>query len=354
LEHYPFLLEALRLAEERRGFCYPNPSVGAVLAEGNSIIAKGSHIAAGGAHAEVMALNSIERPLDKATLYVTLEPCCHWGKTPPCTDLIIKKGIKKVFYGYRDPNPLVAGKGEQVLLEQGVVCQQIELPEINQFYRSYLHWTLTGRPWVTCKLAMSLDAKIADALGGPVAITGKEAQQLTHQCRLRSDALLTSMKTILADDPSLNVRLEQNVVSKPLYVLDSQLAFPLTARVLKTAATITLFHSVEDPPKIKLLKAKGIKCHQVDRNQDGLDLHQVLMTIGNDGVHDLWVEAGGKLFSSLISKGLANKSIIYVAPTLLGTTAYSAFLEELNLFKSSQKVSWSSIGQDAICEIELA
>lgn len=353
MKHHIFLIEALKLAKERRGFCSPNPAVGAVVVQAGVIIARGSHYAAGEPHAEVMACQNLPSDLKNAILYVTLEPCCHFGKTPPCTDLIIKTGIKKVIYGFQDPNPIVAGKSARLLLQEGIECQQIDLPEINEFYRSYAHWVVTQRPWITCKLAMSLDAKIADANRQPVTITGEEAKQFTHENRLRSDAILTSVRTISNDDPALNARLNNQIVAKPLYVIDSCLSLPLTAKIFTTALSITLFHSCRDELKITELNAKGVKCIYIPKNNSGLSLISIVNSIGHDGIHDLWVEAGRKIFSAFFQEGLAQKGFIYIAPKLLGAAAYPAFSEDFNLFGKTQMVNWQSKGDDVICEISM-
>ena len=352
LDHSGYLLEALKLADQRRGFCSPNPAVGAVIVRENTILATGHHHAAGLPHAEVIACQNLPQNLEGVILYVTLEPCHHWGRTPPCTQLILERGIKEVYYGYQDPNPKVAGRGELFLKENGVNCQQISLPEIEIFYRSYQHWTVTQTPWVTSKLAISLDSKIADDKGKPVAITGKQAQRYTHQSRLKSDAILTSVRTIINDDPALNVRLEETVTAKPLYILDSALSLPLNARIWKTAAKITVFHSAGDQHKIHALEEKGVDCRQVSRNEAGLNLFKVIENIGQDGIHDLWVEAGGKVFSALIRQGIAHKSLIYIAPKLLGASSYPAFSEDLEAFVGTKKINWYRLGEDIMCEID--
>src|SRR3989344_2995168 len=163
-----YLKRALKLAEKRRGFCSPNPAVGAVVVKDGKIIGEGWHEKAGAPHAEVMALASAGSSAAGGILYVTLEPCSHTGRTPPCTDLIIKTGIKAVYYGFKDSNLTVSGQGEFYLKSAGIACEQIELPEINAFYRSYAHWLKTKKPWVTAKIALSLDEKIASVDGKPL------------------------------------------------------------------------------------------------------------------------------------------------------------------------------------------
>jgi len=199
-----YLEQALQMAQLRRGFCAPNPSVGAVIVSGETIISRGHHVAAGHPHAEVDALKKLPTVPKDARMFVTLEPCCHYGKTPPCTNAIIEAGIKEVIYAFRDPNPIVAGKGELVLQEAGIDCRQVSHPEIDRFYQSYAYWQANKKPWVTAKLAMTLNGKIAKEKGEPIAITSPALQEVTHQLRKQADGILTTVKTILADDPQLN------------------------------------------------------------------------------------------------------------------------------------------------------
>jgi diaminohydroxyphosphoribosylaminopyrimidine deaminase/5-amino-6-(5-phosphoribosylamino)uracil reductase len=353
VNHVKYLLEALACAKERRGFCAPNPAVGAVLVKNEQILSRGCHHAAGYPHAEVVAcenfphLNNIEG----VTLYVTLEPCSHWGKTPPCTEYIVSRGIKNVVYAFCDPNPNVQGKGEYFLKQNRIDCKQVHVPEIEAFYQSYAHWVYTHKPWVTCKLAMTLDAKIAGAAGRPIRITGEAAKEYTHLSRLRSDAILTTARTIQMDDPHLNVRLKEKVIPKPLYLLDSKLSLPLEAKVFNTAEKITVFYSHANAHKISVLSKKGVICRQVVEDPMGLSLKQVIKTIGEEGVHDLWVETGGKAFSSFVRQGVVNKSIIYIAPKLLGPAAYPVFWENIDIFKNKEKAHWFNLGEDMVCEI---
>src|SRR3990167_2136538 len=171
-QHIHRLKQALSLAESQRGFCAPNPSVGALVVKEGELIAEGVHRGPMKPHAEVEAIHHAGNQAEGASLYVTLEPCCHWGRTPPCTDLIVKSRIKAVYYAFQDPNPKVAGQGAKQLQAAGIECHSVELPEVTDFYRSYHYWIREGRPWVTAKLAISLDGKIAGPHGEPVSLTG--------------------------------------------------------------------------------------------------------------------------------------------------------------------------------------
>lgn len=352
--HRTYLLQALTLAKLRRGFCAPNPAVGAVAVKENQVLATGYHIASGLPHAEADALAKLsENESAGASIYVTLEPCCHYGKTPPCTQLLINRGIQTVYYGFKDPNPVVAGKGEQALLQAGIACKYLPLSEIIDFYQSYQHWTRTKRPWVTAKLAMSLDGKIAGPQGQPIRITGTELQHYTHQQRKHSDAILTTAKTIVQDDPQLNVRLQEEIHAKPVYILDTNLMVPTTASVLKTAKCVTLFHQ----PEVELeqknqLEKQGVRCIAVAKHENGLCLDRVLSVIGEEGIHDLWVEAGGTCFQALVAGGWVQKSLIYMAPDCLGENAQPAFADGENLFSRARCIEWQSVGRDVICRMD--
>lgn len=348
-----YLKAALALAKKRRGFCAPNPSVGALVIKNDEVLAEGKHWAAGEPHAERVALNKLGKKAKGASLYVTLEPCCHWGKTPPCTQIIIDSGIKHVYYSLEDPNPEVAGKGAKELIAAGIQCEQIKLPEIDSFYRSYIYWMKNHRPFITAKIALSLDGKIAGVQGESVQLTGDALQQLTHQNRRKSDALLTTINTIINDDPQINVRLEEDIIAKPIYILDSHLRLPLNARVFETSSRLTVFHEKNANEKQKQqLTAKNVRCVEIEKNKDGLRLQEMINVIGNDGVHDLWVETGARCFQSLVKQKLLNRLFIYVAPKILGPEAKSAFDESLPLLDDAKTVQWKSYDQDAVCLIE--
>lgn len=348
-----FLSQALKLAKVRAGFCAPNPSVGALIINSQEeIIASGYHFKAGMPHAEVEALKALNDPSTAidGTLYVTLEPCCHWGKTPPCTDILIKSGIKRVVYGYKDPNPIVAGKGADILQASGIRCDYLPHPEIQLFYSAYHHWTLTKKPLITAKIAMTLNGKIAGPHGERIQITGKQSQEFTHYHRKISDAILTTAKTIICDDPQLNVRYQNEIISKPIYIIDSELKTPLSATIFSTSKSITLFYKKSaDPAKKYLLEAKGAKCIEIDDTSERLS--QMINTIGSDGMHNLWVEAGGTLFSALLKKQLAQRVLIYIAPQWL-EHGKLAFPDNFS-FKPTlhHTIQWTPMGNDAVCEI---
>lgn len=354
--HEYFLKEALVLAEQRRGFCSPNPSVGAILLREGKIVASGVHWKAGDPHAEVAALSGLSpAETEGATLYVTLEPCSHTGKTPPCADLLVKHKLKAVYYGLRDPNPVVDGEGQRKLTQAGIICEHISCDEIDRFYQSYIWWIKHRRPWVTAKLALSLDGKIAGPGGSPCQITGEALGVYTHLSRMKSDAILTTARTVIRDDPQMNVRIEGETHKKPLYILDANLDIPLSAKIFDTAGKICFFHlKSASCTKKDILLNHGAYCVPILGKNDRLFLPHVLDHLGKEGIHDLWVEAGGTCFQSFLSESLLHRALIYIAPKTLGSEAVAAFSGIANLFEGMSKVTWQQMGQDVLCEIQLS
>jgi diaminohydroxyphosphoribosylaminopyrimidine deaminase/5-amino-6-(5-phosphoribosylamino)uracil reductase len=347
------LLAALRLAEIRRGFCAPNPAVGAVIVnQMGDVLATGYHQGPGLPHAEIDALNKLTQIPDNVTILVTLEPCCHYGKTPPCTDTIIQSGIKRIVYSYRDPNPIVFGKGESALRSAGILCEYFPLQEVNDFYESYYHWHTTKIPFITAKIALSLDGKISGKNSEPIQLTGQQINEFTHQQRKIHDAILTTAKTIHLDDPQLNARVDDEIIAKPIYILDSKLTLLPKARILSTAKNITVFHARNIAEEKKhILIALGVRCIPIDEEEDGLDLHQIIKFIGKDGIHDLWIEAGGECFSNLLKQKLLQRAFIYIAPRLV-SEGKIGFDSKFQFDFSSHDIRWQQIGKDMLCEIQ--
>jgi diaminohydroxyphosphoribosylaminopyrimidine deaminase / 5-amino-6-(5-phosphoribosylamino)uracil reductase len=351
-DHY--LKSALALAEIRRGFCAPNPCVGAILVKNKKFIATGYHLASGSPHAEIDAINKVDSSLVQgATLYVTLQPCCHTSKkTPPCTDLIIKSGIVKVIYGFRDPNPAVNSHTDKILQRAGVECIQHPLSAIDNFYMSYAYWWKHKRPFTTAKLAMSLDGKIAGKNGKCIRLTGDTAQQFTHQQRKQTDAILTTAKTICLDNPLLNSRLDDEVLKKPLYILDTHLNISTSAKIFNSAESISIFHDAElSKEHQQRLQQHDIRFIPIKSDKNGLNLVAVLEQIGLDGKIDLWIEAGGHSFQVFIKNGLLQRAFIYVAPLWLGENAQTAFTSP-NPLKGAIPINTKSLGRDTCFEFK--
>ncbi len=320
-----WLTRTLELAARGRGDCAPNPAVGAVIVKADQVISEGYHHAAGQPHAEIEALTNARQTVNGATMYVSLEPCCVYGKTPPCTTALIDNGISKVVYAYQDPNPQVAGKGQAALLAAGIECYQVSMPAIDAFYHSYQHWVTCKKPWVRIKLAMSRDGKVAGPQGEPVAITNDSVNQFTHQQRQRTDAILTSINTVVNDNPKLNVRLANKTISKPVYVLDPNLTFPLHVQLITTARKVIVLHRADLKSSRKtLLTDHGVECVAVPTMPSSsrhLDLAAVLAIIGAQGNHDLWIEVGPRLTQTWLQSGEVNECYFYIGDKKLGEAA---------------------------------
>lgn len=338
-----FLLKTLQLAKKRRGFCAPNPSVGAVIVKNNKIIAEGYHFAPGHPHAETVAIEKAGEQAKNSTLYVSLEPCSHRGRTPPCVEAIIAAKIQRIFFAYKDPNPAVSGNGQHILQQAGIPCEHFSLPEINAFYRSYHHWVLNKKPSVTAKIAVSLDGKIGFQ-NKPAAITHEQTNAFTHRLRRSSDAILTSINTVLNDDPQLNARCNNETTAKNIYVLDRQLQFPFNAQLVNTAKSLTLFHD----QSIKPLNHTRIRCIGIPIKNKHLELENVLDKIGNDGIHDLWVEVGSQYFNALLKQQLIDEVYFYLSPKILGDNGKNAFTRLFPFKAHFQHASWQKLGKDLV------
>ena len=340
--HKHFLLSALQEANNGRGLCAPNPSVGAVAVQDHQIIAQAWHNGPGSPHAEPLALSQFPANTPNVTLYVTLEPCNHWGRTPPCVDAIIKHGIAKVIYAYRDPNPVVRKiSTEKILRDHGIEVVYYPLPEIDEFYQSYEYWTRTNMPWVRVKMAQSLDGKIAGTFGARVALSNDLCAQFTHQQRKCSDIILTTAATINNDDPLFNVRLDNKITSKPVAIVDRCLNLNPQAKVLQTAAHCTIYH---DPAYTSGL-IKNCDFYPIALVNGMLDLQLIIAQLGARGCHDVWVEAGEKLFTALHLTGLVNQTFIYIVPKILGTKALDGYTNNV-VFDRKHSVKWQAMGDN--------
>lgn len=352
--HKQFLLAALEQARLGRGRCAPNPSVGAVAVQYGKIIAQSWHRGAGTPHAEVLLLESLPKNCPDVTLYVTLEPCNHWGRTPPCVDAIIKHGIKKVVYGYSDPNPKVRANNTSALLtERGVIALHYPLPEIDCFYQSYRHWMLTNNPWVTAKIAQTFDGKIGTALGVRTVISNPLCAEFTHKNRLHSDVILTTARTINLDDPLLTVRLSNQTLAKPVAIIDSHLTLNPKAKVLAQASHCHVYHGdhLLDVPKLTLQQTSCSYHAMPLLNDDRLDLSAIINHLGSLGYHDVWVEAGGELFNALHNAGLVNRTYVYLVPKVLGEAAIPAW-RNTDLFHCASSITWQTMGDNMIAQFD--
>jgi len=318
-----YMNRALELAAQTLGRTSPNPVVGAVVVNNGEIVGEGYHHQAGTPHAEVHALRAAGPRARGATVYVTLEPCSHHGRTPPCANALTEAGIKRAVIATPDPNPLVAGQGLRILEEAGIETTvgvlRAEAVRLNQFFFKYIK---TRHPYVTIKSAMTLDGKIACASGDSRWVSGEESRQLVHQMRNVYDAIMVGIGTVLKDDPLLNTRLENQTSRDPVRVIiDSKLELPLNSQIAKTSSrqkTLVFCNTENEADKKELLKQTGIEVIELSNAGDILPLSEVLDELGRRELCSLLVEGGAEINASLIENGLADKIHLFIAPKIVG------------------------------------
>jgi len=318
-----YMLRAIKLAENGIGFVNPNPLVGAVIVRDGEIIGEGYHECCGGLHAERNALKNCIKPPEGADMYVTLEPCCHHGKTPPCTDAVIESGIKRVFIGSPDPNPLVAGKGVEILRKNGIeVIENFERASCDAINEVFFHYITKKTPYVIMKYAMTLDGKIACRTGKSRWITGEDARHNVHVDRHRYSAIMTGIGTVLADDPMLDCRIEGG--RNPVRIIcDTRLRTPLNSRIVKTAKDIrTVIATCElngHQPYVNM----GCELITVSKRDGHVNLQKLMSELGKTGLDSVILEGGGELNWSALSCGTVNRVQAYIAPKIFGGGGFS-------------------------------
>jgi diaminohydroxyphosphoribosylaminopyrimidine deaminase / 5-amino-6-(5-phosphoribosylamino)uracil reductase len=310
---------AINLAKATTGQTSPNPHVGAVLVKDNQIVGMGAHLKAGEPHAEVHAIRMAGDKADGATLYVTLEPCSHFGKTPPCSNLVIEAGIKKVFVASQDPNPLVGGAGIKKLLAAGVEVEVgLMKDEAEVLNKVFFHYINTGLPFVTLKTAISLDGKIATVAGESQWITSAESRKDVHQFRHIHDAILVGVNTVIKDNPSLTARLEGGGKNPIRVILDTRLRTPQDSAVVndKQAPTIIVTGAEAEPTRVKQFSAKGIEIIKLATAE--ILIPDMLKKLGERGISSVYVEGGAKVHGSFLKEKAFQQVITYIAPKLIG------------------------------------
>jgi diaminohydroxyphosphoribosylaminopyrimidine deaminase/5-amino-6-(5-phosphoribosylamino)uracil reductase len=318
-----FMREALALAQHAIGLSDPNPRVGCVIvAAGGSVVARGHTQEAGGAHAEVMALrDAAARGADVrgGSVYVTLEPCSHHGRTPPCADALVAAGVARVVMAMQDPNPLVAGQGAARLAAAGIeVAAGPCADEARELNIGFVSRMTRGRPWLRMKVALSLDGRTALDNGASQWITGEAARIDGHAWRKRAGAVLTGVGTVIEDDPRLDVRLV-DAARQPLRVIvDSRLQTPATARILDRPGPVLLYAAIDDAKRRQPLEERGVEIACLPSAAGKVDLAAMLADLGSRGINELHVEAGEKLNASFLREGLVDELLVYLAPRLLG------------------------------------
>lgn len=331
-DDHTYMARALQLAQHGLYTTHPNPRVGCVLVRDGQIVGEGWHERAGQAHAEVYALRAAQERAQGATAYVSLEPCAHYGRTPPCAEALVQAGVAKVIAAMVDPNPLVSGQGLARLTAAGIeTASGLLATEARALNPGFVSVMERKRPWVRIKMAMSLDGRTAMASGESVWITGEAARRDVQFWRAQASAVLTGIDTVLMDQPHLNVRLTSDdlgiageEVRQPVrVVLDSNLRFPLDAPLLNSAGKVLIYTCSTDTAKIAALQNLGVSIRQFSGTR--LDLTEVLAALVLDGINEVHVEAGATLSGSLIERGLADELVLYMAAHLMGSAARPLF-----------------------------
>jgi diaminohydroxyphosphoribosylaminopyrimidine deaminase/5-amino-6-(5-phosphoribosylamino)uracil reductase len=335
-----FMARALALAERGLYTTSPNPRVGCVIVRNGEIVGEGWHERAGEGHAEVHALRAAGKLADGATAYVTLEPCSHFGRTPPCSDALIKAGIRRVICAMQDPNPLVGGRGLQRLRDAGIEVhcnlREAEARALNEGFISRME---RGRPWLRIKSAASLDGRTALANGQSQWITSEASRADAQHWRARSCAILTGIGTVLADQPRLTVR-GLNTKRQPLRVIvDSQLRTPLVAAVLDQGHAL-IATCIDDEARLQPYRDLGVEVLCLAGENAQVDLARLLTELGRRGINEVLTEAGATLNGALITAGLADALLLYLAPCLLGNASRGMFgLPALNSLKECHQLT---------------
>lgn len=364
-EHERYMARALELAAHGAGWTNPNPQVGAVIVKDRRIIGEGWHTAYGKLHAEREALAHCTEDPRGATIYVTLEPCCHWGKTPPCTEAIIEAGIARVVVGAPDPNPLVAGKGFEVLREAGIeVVEGVLVDECRAINEVFFHYIQSGLPLVIAKYAMTLDGKIATRTGASRWITSEAARAKVHEDRHRYAAIMVGIGTVLADDPELTSRIPDQETKSPLrVVVDSSSRTPLTSKLVRSAREIpTLIAVAAQAPAERIAALEEAGCEvfvsQVAEH-DRVDLLALLAYLGKEkSIDSVIVEGGATLLWSFFAEGLVDRVQAYIAPKVFGGAGAPSPVQGLGVETPASAIQCSTptitrLGQDILLECEV-
>jgi diaminohydroxyphosphoribosylaminopyrimidine deaminase/5-amino-6-(5-phosphoribosylamino)uracil reductase len=326
-DDHRFMSRALQLAAKGLYTTDPNPRVGCVLVRDGEVVGEGWHEFAGGPHAEIHALQMAGDRAHGATAYVTLEPCCHHGRTPPCSDALIAAGVSRVVVAMEDPNPKVAGKGLAQLREVGIeVASGLLGVQAELLNPGFVMRMREGRPFVRCKLAMSLDGRTAMASGESKWITGPAAREDVQRLRARSSAIITGIGTVLSDDPQLNVRMEGSTRQPLRIVLDPHLSTPPTARLFQELGKTLIVTASNDEDLRKLLEEAGAEVVVLAKvADDSIDLEALMVLLAEREVNEVLLETGATLSGAMLHAGLIDELIVYMAPILMGNNARGLF-----------------------------
>jgi diaminohydroxyphosphoribosylaminopyrimidine deaminase/5-amino-6-(5-phosphoribosylamino)uracil reductase len=342
-----FMANALQLAKKGQFTTSPNPRVGCILVKNGQIIGKGFHERAGQAHAEINALKNATQDVKGASAYVTLEPCSHHGRTPPCCDALIQAGISRLVVAMSDPNPLVSGQGIERCKAAGieVICDVLRA-DAEKVNRGFISRMTRNRPFVQSKIAMSLDGRTALENGQSQWITSSQSRADVHLFRAQSCAILTGIGTVLADNPSLNARVDFDCVQPIRVVLDSTLQMPLDSKMAKLNGRTLILTCSKNLQKHQILKDVGFEIYVLPEKNGRLDLHAVMEFLALQEINNVFVEAGATLNGALLESNLVDEWLIYMAPCILGDKGRGAFsLPSLNSMSEKKILHWQDVRQ---------
>lgn len=315
-----YMLRAVELAKNGTGFVNPNPLVGAVIVKNNKIIGEGYHARCGELHAERNAFADCKESAEGADLYVTLEPCCHYGKTPPCTEAIIENKIKRVFIGSSDPNPLVAGKGVKILREHGIeVYENVMKAECDALNEIFFHYITHKTPFVIMKYAMTADGKIATSKGQSKWISSEISRNHTHHLRKRVAAIMAGIGTVISDNPMLDCRIE-NPSNPTRIICDSNLEIPLDSNIVMTADRIPTYIACvgDNNDKAAVLEKHNVKIIRTSAENGRVNLNELMKILGEMKIDSVLLEGGGELNFSALKSGIVSQIYAYIAPKIFG------------------------------------
>ncbi len=357
-----FMGRALALAERARGLTSPNPLVGAVVVAGGQVVGEACHMAAGSPHAEVDALHAAGERARGATLYVTLEPCTHWGRTPPCAPIVVAAGVRRAVVALPDPNPIVGGQGLEHLRRAGIeVTVGVREAEAARQNRAFVTAMRQGRPHVTLKAAVTLDGKIADIHGESRWITGEAARQEAHRLRSESDAIVVGIRTVLRDDPQLTVRLEPPWPREPLrVVLDTTARTPPAARVIgagTAARTLVAVGEQAPPDRLRRLAEAGVTLVRLPTRGGRVGLPELLADLHARQIRAVLVEGGAEVHGAFLEAGLIDRVAVFVAPRLIGGRDAASMTAGAGLtLKQALRLgplSSRAVGEDVLIEADV-
>jgi len=355
ISHKKYMEIALKIAEKGEGNVSPNPLVGCIIVKRGKIVGKGYHKQYGGEHAEINAIKNAGKKVANATLYINLEPCSHWGKTPPCTEKIVEAGIREVIIGMYDPNPLVEGFKELKFrgIKTKIGILEKEAKKLNEFYVKYMR---SKRPFVILKVAMTMDGKIATRTGDSKYITGKDARRYVHKLRSEVDAVMVGINTVLKDNPKLTPRLTQG--RDPMkVVIDTELKMPLKCNLMKHPSKLIIATtSKASKKKINKFYQKGIDVIVLNVKKGLVDLKDLMKQLGKKEIISIMIEGGSQLNSSAIKERIADKLLVFTAPKLVGNglgAVGNLGVTKIDKAVKLKNIEMKKVGKDILLEAYL-